>query len=131
MPIQDSKMRLTTDVDGFNANCNSTNEIDFGYADPNCGKNGKFGCHILITETYTDLTQGGDFVVMHSAAAAPAVFLISRRLLPAQMVAGAHFFIPFPPTNRRYVRLKTIPGATTSTNGKYTAWLGPDEDGTQ
>jgi hypothetical protein len=130
MPINDYLMRLNTALDGFAANTNSTNEIDFGYADPNPGKGGSFGCHVVITTTYTDLTEGGDFVIMHSAAAAPAVRLITRRLLPAQMVAGAHFFIPFPPTSRRYVRLKTIPVSTTSTNGAHTAWLGPDEDGT-
>jgi hypothetical protein len=129
MPIQDSKMRLSTDLDGFAANTNSTNEIDFGVANPNCGKNGNFGCHILVTQTYTNLESGGDFVVMHGVAVAPAVRLITRRILVADLVAGAHFFIPFPPNNLRYVRLKTIPVSETSTNGTHTAWLGPNEDG--
>lgn len=129
MPIRDSKMLLTSAVDGFAANTNSTNEIDFGVTNPNCGKNGNFGCHIIVNETYTNLESGGDFVVMHGAASAPAVRLITRRILVADLVAGAHFFIPFPPTNLRYVRLKTIPVSETSSNGTHTAYLGPDEDG--
>jgi len=131
MPIQDFKMRLVTAVDSMAANTNSTNEIDFGVADPNNGKNGNFGAHILINTTYTCVNSGCDIVVMHSAAAAPAVRLITRRLLQAQLVAGKHYFIPFPPTNRRYVRLKFIPVSETSGDGTLTAWLGPDEDGTE
>jgi hypothetical protein len=124
-------MLLNDAQDGFAANTNSTYEIDFGVANPNCAKNGAFGCHVVITTTYTDLNSGGDFVVMHSAAAAPATRLITRRLAVADMVAGRHFFIPFPPTNLRYVRLKTIAVSETSTNGAHTAWLGPDQDGTE
>ncbi len=131
MPMLDSKMVLNTALDGFSANTNSTNEIDFGVTNPNCGKSGKFGCHVLITTTYSDLTQGGDFIIKHGAASAPATELIRRRIAVADMVAGRHFFIPFPPTNLRYVRLKTVPVSVTSTNGAHTAWLGPDEDGTE
>lgn len=131
MPINDYLMRLNTAIDGFDANTNSTNEVDFGYADPNCGAGGNFGCHIVITTTYTDLTEGAEFCVMHGTAAAPATHLIRRHIPVAAMVAGAHFFIPFPPTNGRFVRLKTFATSTTSTNGAHTAWLGPNEDGTQ
>ncbi len=129
MPIRDMKMLLNSAIDGFDANTNSTYVVNFGTANPNCAKNGKFGCHILITTTYTDLTEGGDFVVMHGTSTAPATRLITRRLAVADMTAGKQFFIPFPPTNLQYVRLKTIPVSTTSTHGAHTAWLGPDEDG--
>jgi len=131
MPIRDSKMLLNDAVDGFGANTNSTYEIDFGVANPNCAKNGKFGCHIIVTTTYTDLDSGGYFWIMHSAAAAPATKLVCRMIPVASLVAGRHFFIPFPPTNLRYVRLKTFAVSETSTNGAHTAYLGPDEDGTE
>jgi hypothetical protein len=131
MPIRDSKMLLSSALDGFAANTNSTYEVNFGIAHPNCAKNGKFGCHIVIHCSYTDLDEGGEFIVMHGAAVAPATPLISRIIPVADMTINKHFFIPFPPTNLQYVRLKTVPVSTTSTNGTHTAWLGPDEDGTE
>jgi len=132
MPINDYAMRLATDLDGMAAaSTNSTWEIKFATANPNCAKNGKFGAHIVITQAYTDVNSGCNIIVKHGAASGPTTSLIQRFLSKTQLgVAGAHYFIPFPPTNLQYVRLQYYPVSETSTNGTHTAWLGPDEDGT-
>ncbi len=129
MPIYDYKFLLVDNVDCLAANTNSTNEVDFGVANPNVAAGQEFGAHIVIKTTYTNLESGADIHVHHGAATAPTTRLISRRLTVAQMVADKHYFIPFPPTNLQFARLKFVPVSETSTNGALTAWFGPRSGG--
>ena len=130
MPMYDYKFLLDEATDQCAAaSTYTTAEINFGVANPNCAAQQEFGAHVVITTTYTDLTEGVNVWVMHGAATTPTTKLIARTLAVADMVAGAHFFIPMPPTNLQYVRLKFVPVSTTSTNGACTTWLGPRTGG--
>ncbi len=130
MPMYDYKFLLDEAVDQCAAaSTYTTAEINFGVANPNVAAHQEFGAHVVITTTYTNLESGVNVWVAHGAATAPTTKLCARTLPVADMVAGAHFFIPIPPTNLQYMRLKFVPVSETSTNGACTTWLGPRNGG--
>ena len=126
MPMYDYKLLIHEATDMCNAaSTYSSGEINFGVTNPNVGANQNFGAHIVVTTAYTNLESGVDVWVVHGAATTPTTKLCNRRLPVASMTAGAHFYIPIPPTNLQYMRLEFIPVSETSSNGACTAWLGP------
>jgi len=129
--MYDYKFELASDLDGMAAaSTNSTNEVNFGVANPNCAASQEFGAHIVITQAYTAVNSGCEIKIKHGAATAPTTTLIQRWLSQTQLgVAGAHYFIPMPPANLQYVRLQYYPTSETSTNGYHVAWLGPRTGG--
>ena len=126
MPMYDYKFLLDEAVDQCAAaSTYTTAEINFGVANPNVGANQNFGAHVVITTAYTNLESGVDAWVVHGAATTPTTKLCCRRLPVASMTAGAHFYIPIPPTNLQYMRMQFVPVSETSSNGACTTWLGP------
>jgi hypothetical protein len=132
MPIYDYKLLLDADFKAMAAgNTNSQNEINFGIAEPDVGKGGKFGVHVVITQAYTAVNSGAIIWVLHGAATSPDTKLIGRFLSQTQLgVLGAHYFMPCPPgTLLQYARLKHQIVSENATLGQMTTWFGPDSDG--
>ncbi len=107
----------------------STTSVDFGFDNPNSGRGGKFGMHVVVTTTFTDLDEGIILWIMTGSSADPTTKHIGRFIAVADMVAGAHFYIPGGHSLGRYVRGWWDIVSTAATAGKLTAWLGPDQDG--
>ncbi len=128
MPMYEYKYLLETDT-AFTTDAYSTTEINFGVTNPNVGRAGKFGMHVVITTTFTDLDEGVIFWVMNGAATAPTTKTVGRFIPVAWMIAAAHFFVPGPPTLLQFCRAWYDVVSTAATLGKVTVWLGPDEDG--
>lgn len=130
MPLYDYKFLLSdaqavmTAADEY-----STNYVDFGYADPNVGRGGKFGLHLVVTTAFTGLDSGCNVWIVDGTTTSPTTKTVARFLAVASLTAGAHFYIPGPHSLQRYVRCYYDLVSEVATAGAFTAWLGPDEDG--
>lgn len=110
----------------------SSDQIDFGYDNPNPGRGGKFGMHVVVTETFVNLNQGIILWIVTASTASPTESTdkhIGRFVPVAKMIVNAHFFIPGGHSLARYARGWWDVVSTAADGGKLTAWFGPDEDG--
>lgn len=129
MPIYDYKYLLESDT-AITADAYSTDEVNFGVTNPNMGKSGMFGMHIIVTTTFAT-TVSIDFKAIDGAASAPTTHILAQRnLLLADLVAGKHYFIPFPPSMLQYVRAYYDVN-TDATAGKVTVYLGEPGQGAE
>ena len=108
----------------------STDEVNFGVANPDIGRGGKFGLHIVVTEAFAGIASGAVFWIIHGAATAPTTKHIGRFFTAAQLALGKHFFIPGGHTLLQYARM-LFDESEVTTAGKVTCWFGPDEDGAE
>ena len=131
MPVYDYRFLLNEATDMMAAASTYTaGEINFGVTNPNCARSIEFGAHLVVTEAYTDVNSGCDVTICHGAATTPTTKLSTRRITKTELqTAGKHYFIPMPPSNLQYVRVKFVPVSETSSNGTCTMWLGPREGG--
>ena len=132
MPIRDYKLGLNaitgqTMVDGNY----STDESYFGYADPNVGRGGKFGLHIVVITTYETLTSGGEIWVVHSTGGTSTERHMGRWFAVASLTAGKHYFLPCGHSLKAYARAKFVKTTEDASAGALTLWFGPDEDGAE
>lgn len=130
MPIRDYKFALNS-AQAMKDASYSTDEVNFGVTNPNVGRGGKFGLHVLVTTTYTDLTEGGIIWIVHGAATTPTTKHIGRFFAAADLVAGKHYYIPGGHSLLQYARALFSKVTTDATLGNLTMWFGPDEDGAE
>ena len=131
MPMYDHKY-LLTEAEAFTTDAYTTDvdDIKFPSTNPNAGRAGKLGMHWVVTTAFTGLDSGVILWAVHGAATAPTTKLIGRFVAVADMVAGAHFYVPMPPSNLQFVRGWFDAVSEAATAGALTVWIGPDEDGT-
>lgn len=118
---------FTTDAYAYTA---VGNVVNFGVTQPDCGKAGKFGLHVVINTAFTASLTSAQIWIVHGSGATPTTLLSGRYFTLAQLaLAGAHYFIPCAPGLLQYASMywdtTGTPGA-----GALEAWFGPDEDGT-
>lgn len=129
MPMYDYKYLLESDT-AITADAYSTTEIDFGVAKPGLAKNGNFGMHVIITETFLSCVSV-DFKIMHGATTAPTTLILGQRnLLLAELEKGKHYYIPMHPTMLEFVRAYYVTN-TDATAGKVTVYLGEPGQGAE
>jgi hypothetical protein len=127
MPMYDYLYLLESDT-AITVDAYSTSEVDFGVTNPNVAMNGNFGMHIIVTTSFVT-TVSIDFKAIDGAATAPTTHILAQRnLLLADLVAGKHYYIPFPPSMLRYVRAYYDVN-TNATAGKVTVYLGEPGQG--
>lgn len=107
----------------------STDEVNFGVTNPNVGRSGMFGLHIVVTTAFVDATEGLYFWIINGAATAPTTKHIGRFIPLAQLTLGKHFFIPGGHTLLQYARAYCEKHTTDEATGQAVMWFGPDEDG--
>lgn len=142
MPISDyynwlhGKATPTVGVDiGHSGSEYSEDELDTERTYPGIGKAGpEIGLHVLVNEAFT---AGGGFTsadisIAHGAATSPTTLLVSRNVLIASLVAGAHVFVGIPPGVEllRYVRGYFAVNGGNPAAGQVCMWLGP-RDGSE
>lgn len=123
------KAAPTTGVDIVHAASEySEDELDTELTSPGFLKDGKSGLHILVNEAFDTLTSI-TFHIVHGAATAPTTSVISRLILLASLVAGAHIYVPFPAGVQllRYVRGYAELGGSAASAGQVCMWFGPPD----
>jgi len=127
MPMYDYLYLLESDT-AITADAYSTHEVNFGIADKKVGND--FGMHVIVTTTFGACVSI-DFRVFTGVATAPTTNIAaSRNVLLADLVKGAHFFIPCPPTLDQYVRAHYVTN-TDADAGKVTVYLGEAGQGAE
>jgi len=131
--MYDYKYLLENSDQTLNDGDYTTNEINFGIANPNLGATGRFGMHIVVTTSFGGATEGVYFWVCHGANTAPTTLLVGRFFALADLASTnrKHWFIPIPRTVLQYVRGLCSKHNSDTNAGKAVIWLGPDEDGTE
>jgi hypothetical protein len=130
MPTYDYKYLLHNDADlGHSGDEYSTNEVNFGVTTPNVNAGGKFGLHLVVTEAFTDLTEGVILWICHGASTAPTTKLSGMFIPVADLTLGAHFFIPCGSIPLlQYARALFDVVSTNATLGEGTMWFGDASD---
>lgn len=131
MGLSDYLLRLcTAQVLGDAADEYTTDEVDFGEATPDVNSSGNFGLHMVVTTTYTGLDSGAIMWTVHGAATAPTTKHTGMFIPVADLVAGAHFFIPVGSTPvLQYARGLFNIVSEVATAGASTCYFGPGPDG--
>jgi len=108
----------------------SDDEVNFGVVTPNVNATNEFGLHMVVTTTYTGLDSGCRFGTVHGAATTPTDLHTSMFIAVADMVAGAHFFIPVGSTPLlQYARALMEVVSENATAGASTCYFGQGPDG--
>lgn len=112
----------------------TTDKIDSGVTNPGYNKGGvPWGLHVIVTTTFTGLTEGVMLQIMHSAAddLSTASEIHSAMFVPVdEMVAKAHFFIPAGSRAlKRYLCGEFKPINTAASAGATTMFFGPKSGG--
>ena len=95
MPLQDNLHYLAdAQVLGNAADEYTDDEINFGMANPDVNKGGQFGVHMVVTTAFTGLDSGVILWAVHGAATTPTMKHTGMFIPVADLVAGAHFFVP-------------------------------------
>ena len=130
MPAYDNLFLLADDqVLGNSADENATNEVNFGVTNPNVGRSNMFGLHVIVTTTFTGLDSGVNIEILHGASTGPSTVLASRFFAVADLVAGAHFFIPAPGTLLQYASANFNIVSEVATAGAATMYFGEPGQG--
>jgi hypothetical protein len=131
MPIHDAKLRLAdAQALGLAADEYSTDEINFGVTTPAPNKSGKWGLHFVVTTAFTGCASGAIVWIVHGAATAPTTKHTGLFIPVANLVAGAHFFIPAGKgiDILQYARGLFDIVSEVTTAGNADMWFGPDDD---
>ncbi len=133
MPINDYKMRICTALAFMTAGNEYAytvdNVVNFGVTEPDLGKDGKFGAHLVITTTFATTMTSCEIWIVHGSGATPTTKLTGRYFAIADMPAGAHLYIPCAPGLLQYASIYGLPTGGNPGTGNLTAWFGPDSDG--
>jgi len=130
MPMYDKKYSLGA-AKVFKDGVYSTDEVDFGVANPNLGKSGMFGLHMVVTTAFAEASEGLIFWVMNAATETSTVKHMGRFLTLASLTLGKHFFIPCGHTLLQFARARCDKVTTDEVTGQMVMWFGPDEDGAE
>ena len=130
MPVYDYKYLLQSA--SANTTCKvTTNEINFGVTYPGLNKAGKFGMHVVVTTTFAGATEGVYFWIIQGSAGSLASTdtVHTGMYVPlAQLIAGAHFFIPMgSATQLQYAVGVFSPASTAASAGASTIYFGDAE----
>jgi hypothetical protein len=110
---------------GLAADEYSTNEVDFEITNPNIGRSGNFGMHVVVTTTFAGAASGIIWWIVDGAATSPTTKTVGRFTATASLVAGYHFYVPGPQTILRYARWLHDLVSEVTTAGAVTWWFGP------
>lgn len=127
MPMYDFKY-LLTEEEAFTTDAYTTDvtDVNFGVTTPNVQKGDQFGLHIVITTAFTGLASGVIMWLIHGAATSPTTKHSGMFIPVAQLVAGAHFYIPAGSVPLlSFVRAHFDAVSEAATAGALTAWVGP------
>ena len=130
MPVYDYLFLLDSDT-AFTTAAVSGGAADFGVAYPDVQAAGQFGMHVIVTTTFTSLTEGVRLIIVHSAAddlSTSSEEHTSMFVPVTELAKGAHFFIPL--GNRRLLRYACglwKPVSTSGASGKITWYFGDRE----
>ncbi len=130
MPMSDYLMNLNVKQAMVDGNY-TTDEVNFGVANPNAGRTAKFGAHIIVTTVAGGATEGVYFWVCHAATTGPTVHHMGRFFTLAELAAGKHYFIPCGKSLLQYARVKCTKHTTDLNAGNFQIYFGPDEDGAE
>lgn len=133
MPIYDYSKLLQSDTANTVAAV-ASDKINTGVTNPGYNKGGvPWGLHVIVTTAFTGLTEGVGLGIIHSAAddLTTSSELHSSMFVPvAEMVAGAHFFIPAGSRDlKQYITGLFNPVSTAASTGKSTMFFGPKSGG--
>jgi len=132
MPMYDYKYLLCTEqVLGNAADENAENEVNFGVTNPNVGRSGMFGLHVIVTTTFTGLDSGVNLEIVHGASTGPTEVCASRFVAVANLTKGKHYFIPAPPSLLQYASFNFNIVSEVATAGKITAYFGEPGQGAE
>lgn len=130
MPMYDYLYLLCSEQAlGNAADENADNEVNFGVTNPNVGRSGMFGLHIVVTTTFTGLDSGVNIEIVHGASTGPTTVCASRFFAVGDLVAGKHYFIPAPPSLLQYASMNFNIVSEVATAGKITAYFGEPGQG--
>lgn len=131
MPIRDYKYILS-DSQAMTTAAYSTDEANFGFANPFYGRGGKFGLHVLVVSaSFTGADSGVRIWIVSGAATAPTTQREGRKFTAAQLTLGKHYFIPGGLGLLQYARGYWEPVSEAGATGSIAWWFGPDEDGAE
>ena len=106
----------------------STDEVDFGFAGPGYNQSNQFGCHFVVTTTFTGLAEGIVLWIVHATTTAPTIKHTGMFVPVASLIAGAHFFVPCGSVKLlQFVRAYKEPVSSAAVLGAFTTWLGPHD----
>ena len=127
MPMYDDLFELCAEqVLGNAADEYTDDEVNFGVTTPNVNASGNFGLHMVVTTTYTGLDSGAILWIVHGAATTPTTKHTGMFIAVADLVAGAHFFVPCGNVPLlQYARGLFDIVSEVATAGKSTCWFGP------
>lgn len=130
MPIYDYLFLLQSDT-ANTVDAVTTNEINFGVTNPGVNKSGMFGMHVIVTTTFGSLTEGVIWWILQGATTGLTTSSTKHTgmFIPvAQMVKGAHFFIPMGSVPMLQFACGLFDAVSTSANaGKTTVYFGDAE----
>lgn len=133
MGMYDYKFLLcTAQVLGNAADEYTDDEVDFEITSPGINGNmlGNFGLHMVVTTTYTGLDSGAILWIAHGAATSPTTKHTGMFIPVADLVAGAHFFVPAGSIPLlRYARGLFDIVSEVATAGASTCFFGPGPAG--
>jgi hypothetical protein len=116
---------------GNAADENATNEINFGVTNPNVGRSGMFGAHIIVTTTFTGLDSGVNIEIVHGASTSPSTVCASRFFAASALTAGKHYFIPAPPSLLQYASVNFNIVSEVATAGACDIYFGEPGQGAE
>lgn len=133
MPVYDYKKLLQSDTANTTAAV-TTDKLDAGVTSPSYNKGGvPWGLHVIVTTTFTGLTEGVRLQILHSAAddLSTSSEIHSEMFVPvASMTAGKHLFIPAGSRQlKEYMCGAFTPVSTAASAGKTTMFFGPKSGG--
>ena len=133
MPMYDYTKLLQSDTANTVAAV-TTDKVNSGVTNPGFNKGGApWGLHVIVTTTFTTLTEGVKLAIFHSAAddLSTSSEIHSEMFVPvAEMVAGAHFFVPAGSRAlKQYLCGAFVPVSTAAGAGKSTMFFGPKSGG--
>lgn len=128
MPMYDYSKLIQSDT-ANTVDAVGTDKMNFGNANPGVNENGQWGMHVIVTTAFGNLTEGANFSIVHSASDNISVSseVHTSMFIPvAELVAGAHFFLPA--CSRvllGYVGFFFDAVSTAANAGKTTVYFGP------
>lgn len=104
----------------------SDDELNFGIVTSGLNVGGQGGLHMVVTTAYTDLDSGCILWTVHGAATTPTTKHTGMFIAVADLVAGAHFFVPWGSTPLlQYARAYFEVVSENATLGNSTCYFGP------
>ncbi|OPY06103.1 MAG: hypothetical protein A4E61_00086 [Syntrophorhabdus sp. PtaB.Bin184] len=133
MPMYDYLKLLQSDT-ANTGDAVTTDKCNFGVTNPGVNKGGvPWGLHVIVTTTFTGLDEGVNLGIVHSANddLSTSSEVHTKMFVPvAEMVAGAHFFIPAGSRALKQYACGIFDAVSTAASeGKTTMFLGPKSGG--